>query len=110
MGATQKIPKKKAVRREAACFLGTDGTPGMIRTCDPLIRSQVLYPAELRVHKRRTDRLPTLAFRVKNTRRELPSEVAGSRACDQRRILDLDPNGAPLSVALYIFGLIIDRI
>lgn len=23
----------------------------MIRTCDPLIRSQVLYPAELRVHK-----------------------------------------------------------
>src|SRR4051812_23017639 len=27
------------------------GTPGMIRTCDPLIRSQVLYPAELRVPK-----------------------------------------------------------
>ena len=26
-----------------------NGTPGMIRTCDPLIRSQVLYPAELRV-------------------------------------------------------------
>ena len=25
------------------------GAPGMIRTCDPLIRSQVLYPAELRV-------------------------------------------------------------
>ena len=26
------------------------GAPGMIRTCDPLIRSQVLYPTELRVH------------------------------------------------------------
>jgi hypothetical protein len=26
-----------------------DGAPGMIRTCDPLIRSQVLYPTELRV-------------------------------------------------------------
>ena len=25
------------------------GTPGMIRTCDLLIRSQALYPAELRV-------------------------------------------------------------
>ena len=26
-----------------------DGAPGTTRTCDPLIRSQVLYPAELRV-------------------------------------------------------------
>ena len=26
-------------------------TPGMIRTCDLLIRSQALYPAELRVRK-----------------------------------------------------------
>lgn len=26
------------------------GAPDTIRTCDPLIRSQVLYPAELRVH------------------------------------------------------------
>ena len=26
-----------------------NGTPGKIRTCDPLIRSQILYPAELRV-------------------------------------------------------------
>ncbi len=25
------------------------GAPGTTRTCDPLIRSQVLYPAELRV-------------------------------------------------------------
>jgi hypothetical protein len=27
------------------------GAPGTIRTCDPLIRSQVLYPAELRVRE-----------------------------------------------------------
>ena len=27
------------------------GAPGTIRTCDPLVRSQVLYPAELRVRK-----------------------------------------------------------
>jgi hypothetical protein len=27
------------------------GAPDTIRTCDPLVRSQVLYPAELRVRK-----------------------------------------------------------
>ncbi len=27
-----------------------DGTPGVIRTPDPLLRRQVLYPAELRAH------------------------------------------------------------
>ena len=26
-----------------------NGAPGKIRTCDPMIRSHVLYPAELRV-------------------------------------------------------------
>jgi hypothetical protein len=31
-------------------YKGLIGTPGKIRTCDPLIRSQILYPAELRVH------------------------------------------------------------
>ena len=31
---------------------GSDGAPGTTRTCDPLIRSQVLYPAELRVRER----------------------------------------------------------
>ena len=29
------------------------GAPGRIRTPDPLIRSQVLYPAELPVHSAR---------------------------------------------------------
>ena len=28
------------------------GTPGVIRTPDPLLRRQVLYPAELRAHDR----------------------------------------------------------
>jgi hypothetical protein len=27
-----------------------DGAPGEIRTPDPLVRSQMLYPAELRAH------------------------------------------------------------
>ena len=27
-----------------------NGTPGVIRTPDPLLRRQVLYPAELRAH------------------------------------------------------------
>ncbi len=27
-----------------------NGAPDRIRTCDPLIRSQILYPAELRAH------------------------------------------------------------
>ena len=40
------------------------GTPGMIRTCDPLIRSQVLYPAELRV-RLQINRLQITAFDVK---------------------------------------------
>src|SRR5579875_4227805 len=29
-----------------------NGTPGVIRTPDPLLRRQVLYPAELRAHER----------------------------------------------------------
>ena len=29
---------------------GLSGTPGRSRTCDLLIRSQTLYPAELRAH------------------------------------------------------------
>lgn len=30
-------------------FFCRNGTPGRIRTCDPLVRSQILYPAELQV-------------------------------------------------------------
>ena len=39
-------PKKARYRG-----LWQNGAPGTIRTCDPLVRSQVLYPAELRVRK-----------------------------------------------------------
>ena len=36
---------------KTALYFDFINAPGMIRTCDPLIRSQVLYPAELRVRK-----------------------------------------------------------
>ena len=36
-----------------AVFGEVSGAPGRIRTPDPLIRSQVLYPAELPVHSAR---------------------------------------------------------
>jgi hypothetical protein len=43
------IPNKTAADN-ATVVVVPYGTPGKIRTCDPLIRSQILYPAELRVH------------------------------------------------------------
>jgi hypothetical protein len=36
-----------------AVDLERDGAPGEIRTPDPLVRSQMLYPAELRARKNR---------------------------------------------------------
>jgi len=39
--------------------MGKDGAPGEIRTPDPLVRSQVLYPAELRA---RNSRRPNSLF------------------------------------------------
>ena len=42
------LVRQKAVRWDCLSFRSI-GAPGMIRTCDPLIRSQVLYPTELRV-------------------------------------------------------------
>ena len=43
---------RRAQKKPSACGerLGFVGTPGKIRTPDPLIRSQMLYPAELRAH------------------------------------------------------------
>jgi hypothetical protein len=44
----------EAVRQYATVCLivwkGEDGAPGAIRTPDLLVRSQLLYPAELRAH------------------------------------------------------------
>ena len=46
--------KKKASERELTGFhLQLYGAPGEIRTPDRLVRSQVLYPTELRAHKKR---------------------------------------------------------
>ena len=44
-------PKKMGTTRRSPPFGEKDGTLEGIRTPDPLIRSQVLYPAELRVHR-----------------------------------------------------------
>src|SRR5438132_12958835 len=60
---TKPIHTKAASRVSQVCYcrkllgganlayanLDKIGAPGTTRTCDPLIRSQVLYPAELRV-------------------------------------------------------------
>ena len=42
---------KRAAFYDCPYLIETIGAPGMIRTCDPLIRSQVLYPTELRVRR-----------------------------------------------------------
>ena len=44
-------PNKKRPSSESLKTLIVCGAPGAIRTRDPLIRSQVLYPAELRAPK-----------------------------------------------------------
>ena len=41
------VSHKKSLHKAGFLY----GAPGTIRTCDPLVRSQVLYPAELRVRK-----------------------------------------------------------
>src|SRR5215208_618587 len=56
---------QKAAHGAASWIVCNIGTPGMIRTCDPLIRSQVLYPAELRVRKTRIARLQSVRRGVK---------------------------------------------
>jgi hypothetical protein len=43
-------PAENFILHPSAFILVLCGAPGTTRTCDPLIRSQVLYPAELRVH------------------------------------------------------------
>ena len=52
-GIVEVCRKRKAAEPKAPPqVVDTIGAPGMIRTCDPLIRSQVLYPTELRVRRR----------------------------------------------------------
>jgi hypothetical protein len=47
------------------------GAPGTIRTCDRLVRSQVLYPAELRARiSKRSGIIPMLLICVNKTHYE----------------------------------------
>src|SRR5229473_4341944 len=43
--------EESAAKQRRSNSLIINGAPGTTRTCDPLIRSQVLYPAELRVRR-----------------------------------------------------------
>ena len=45
------LQKTKHSKRATKVALLTKNTPGAIRTRDPLLRRQMLYPAELRTHK-----------------------------------------------------------
>ena len=46
------IGRVRHTKKPAKAGFFVCGAPGTIRTCDPLVRSQVLYPAELRVRNR----------------------------------------------------------
>ena len=41
----------QTVKQQRGCYLGEDGASGRIRTSDRSVRSRVLYPAELRMHR-----------------------------------------------------------
>ena len=107
----------------------------MIRTCDPLIRSQVLYPTELRVRrdvnikvqaqlvKRAKNGLWFLVFelpskvqspksKVQSPKpkaqrpKALSSEVPGFRSCRQVRVRDLNLYLVPLSAGAIALSLV----
>lgn len=42
-----------------------NGTPGRIRTCDPLVRSQILYPAELQVQTNFNSKLTAFDLQIR---------------------------------------------
>ena len=41
----------QTMKQQFCCYLGEDGASGRIRTSDRSVRSRVLYPAELRMHR-----------------------------------------------------------
>ena len=41
----------QTVKQQRGCYLGEYGASGRIRTSDRSVRSRVLYPAELRMHR-----------------------------------------------------------
>jgi hypothetical protein len=68
--------------------MGRYGAAGRIRTCDHLVRSQILYPAELQPHwitlcKMQTNHIQILK-NTKLTSKYLKDGAAGrSRTCDR---------------------------
>ena len=54
----QIVVKKKA--HKVLILIGLKSTPDKIRTCNRLIRSQVLYPVELRVQGNNEYRTPNV--------------------------------------------------
>lgn len=82
-----------------------DGTPGMIRTCDLLIRSQALYPAELRVQSE------PIRYKLESeVSRNLLGEIALARAGDEVRVRDLDFDRTPFTVADEVRWLIFNGV
>ncbi len=41
----------QTMKQQHSCYIGEDGASGRIRTSDRSVRSRVLYPAELRMHR-----------------------------------------------------------
>ena len=41
----------QTMKQQRSCYIGEDGASGRIRTSDRSVRSRVLYPAELRMHR-----------------------------------------------------------
>ena len=42
----------QTMKQQTRCYSGEDGASGRIRTSDRSVRSRVLYPAELRMHRK----------------------------------------------------------
>ena len=49
-GRLHKDVQQNSATYESGIDLEESGAPGEIRTPDPLVRSQILYPTELRAH------------------------------------------------------------
>ena len=79
-GAYGRQNEKKALPQKCLFFMCL-GAPGAIRTPDPLVRSQVLYPTELRARCQKNKNQPVGRLSILNWRarddsnvRPLPSE------------------------------------
>ena len=67
-------------RRPGACVLAAgDGDPGRIRTCDPVLRRHVLYPAELPGRIQRRADCSELAVPLGDDRRSIAQHAAVDR-------------------------------